>query len=109
MQEALFNADPAQTLCPLDKCDTIEIRKSTRNTMNMILAIPAAATAMPENPKTAAITATTRKISAHESMMNPPNVSILNLTLLAERKRKLDEHESALSCIRSAQFLHSVG
>src|SRR5579872_3863262 len=53
-----------RTVVPLAKWVTIEIRNSTRKMMNSILAIPAEATAIPVNPKTPAINATTKKTSA---------------------------------------------
>jgi hypothetical protein len=43
-------------------------KKRTRNMKNRILAIPAAAAAIPANPKIAAIIATTKKASAHRNI-----------------------------------------
>src|SRR5690242_13509932 len=49
---------------------TAEMTKRTRKMKNRILAMPAADAAIPPNPSTAAITATTRKTSVQLSMTN---------------------------------------
>jgi hypothetical protein len=46
----------------------IETRKSTMKIKKRILAIPAAATAIPPNPKSAAISAMTRKVNVQRNM-----------------------------------------
>jgi hypothetical protein len=47
---------------------TKKIRQTTRNRKNNYLAIPAAAAAIPVNPKSAATSAIIRKIKAQRSM-----------------------------------------
>lgn len=49
---------------------TAEMTNRTRKIKNRILAMPAAEAAMPPNPRTAAMTATTRKTSVQLSMSN---------------------------------------
>jgi hypothetical protein len=49
-----------------------DTRNKMRNTKNRILAIPAAATAMPPKPKTAATIAITRNMADHRSI-DPPS------------------------------------
>jgi hypothetical protein len=53
---------------------TSDITNNTKNTKNMILAIPAAATDIPVKPKIAAIIATMKKMSAQFSIRRPPFV-----------------------------------
>jgi len=48
-----------------------EMTKSTINMTNNTFAIPAEATAIPENPSAAAIIATIKKITAHVNIMTP--------------------------------------
>jgi hypothetical protein len=50
------------------KPDSNEIRNNTTKMKNRILAMDAAPAAMPPNPKTAAITATIKKISAQRNI-----------------------------------------
>jgi hypothetical protein len=49
-----------------------KIRQATRKIKNRNLAIPAAATAMPVNPNTAATNAITKKITAQRNIFSPP-------------------------------------
>ena len=49
-----------------------QTRNMTRKMKNSILAIPAAAAAIPPNPKIAAMIAMIKKISAHRSIANSP-------------------------------------
>jgi hypothetical protein len=58
------------TLLPADMPITKKIRQTTRNRKNKNLAIPAAAAAIPVNPKSAATSAITRKIRAQRSMLH---------------------------------------
>jgi uncharacterized membrane protein YhdT len=50
-----------------------KIRQATRKIKNRNLAIPAAATAMPVNPNTAATNAITKKITAQRNIFSPPS------------------------------------
>ena len=52
---------------------TKKIRQATRKIKNRSLAIPAAATAMPVNPNTAATNAITKKITAQRNKFLPPS------------------------------------
>jgi len=60
------------TLLPADMPITKKIRQTTRNRKNKNFAIPAAAAAIPANPKSAATSAIIRKIRAQRSMLSPP-------------------------------------
>lgn len=53
-----------------------EITNITRKMKNIILAMPDAAPAIPPNPNTAAISAITRNIIDHFTMISPPFDSI---------------------------------
>jgi hypothetical protein len=55
-----------------------ETRNKMRNTKNSILAIPAAATAIPPNPKTAATIAMIRNIADQRSI-RPPSEMVFEL------------------------------
>lgn len=61
------------TLLPADMPMINKIRQITRNRKNRNLAIPAAAAAIPVNPKTAATSAMIRKIKAQRSILSPPS------------------------------------
>lgn len=50
---------------------TSETKNNTRKRKNNTFAIPAAAATIPQNPKTAATNATTKKISAQRSIFSP--------------------------------------
>jgi hypothetical protein len=54
---------------------TKKIRQATKNRKNKNLAIPAAAAAIPVNPKSAATSAIIRKIKAQRSILSPPSES----------------------------------
>jgi len=58
------------------------ITKSTRKTRNRIFEIPAAATAIPVKPRTAAIIATSKNISAQYSIQ-----SLLEQTVASRTRR----------------------
>jgi hypothetical protein len=60
------------TLLPADMPIRKKIRQTNRNRKNKNLAIPAAAAAIPVNPKSAATSAIIRKINAQRSMLSPP-------------------------------------
>ncbi len=55
---------------------TKKIRQTTRKRKNRNLAIPAAAAAMPVNPKSAATSAIIKKIRAQRNIFSPPQNGI---------------------------------
>ena len=69
------------TLLPPDMPRTKKIRQITTNRKNKNLAIPAAAAAMPVNPKSAATSAIIRKIKAQRSIVSPPQRKSQQLTI----------------------------
>jgi hypothetical protein len=88
---------------------TQKIRQTTRNRKNKNLAIPAAAAAIPVNPKSAATSAITRKIRAQRSMLSPPTKQ--SLWLIAARvshsKRSPKAHAAEKnSAVRCRQRIH---
>jgi hypothetical protein len=60
-----------------------KIKQITRNRKNRNLAIPAAATAIPVKPKSAATSAIIKKIKAQRSILSPPQKRIASINCCA--------------------------
>src|ERR1700676_523109 len=71
-KKCLWGQVGLQIRCRDAKPPIKDTRNKMRNTKNRILAIPAAATAIPPNPKTAATIAITRNMAEYRSI-DPPS------------------------------------